>query len=179
LEMLAKTALSQAEAGADIIAPSTMIDGMIYAIRQSLNKNGYANTPIVSYGAKYASSFYGPFRDAAGSADAFHGDRKNHQMDPANSKEAELELASDVEEGADILMVKPAMAYGDIISAATKWKLPVWAYNVSGEYSMVKASATMGFADEFSLSSEILTSIKRSGADRIISYHAKDFAKNQ
>jgi porphobilinogen synthase len=177
LEWLKKTALSQAKAGADIIAPSTMIDGMIYAIRETLDEEGFINTPILSYGAKYASSFYGPFRDAAGSSDEFCGDRKNHQMDPANREEAILELKSDIAEGADILMVKPAMTYLDIISDAKELGYPVWAYNVSGEYSLVKMGARAGICDEVAMSEEILMSIKRAGADKIITYFAEDFAK--
>lgn len=178
LEWLAKTAVSQARAGADIIAPSTMIDGMISTLRKALDSEGFNNTPILSYGAKFASQFYGPFRDAAGSGDHFSGDRKNHQMDPANGREAQLELQHDALEGADLLMVKPAMAYLDVISHARQWGLPVWAYNVSGEYSMVKASAQAGHCDEKNMTREILSCIKRAGADRIITYHAKDFASS-
>lgn len=174
LELLKKTSLSQAQAGADIIAPSTMIDGMITAIRDQLDMNGFENTPILSYSSKFASQFYGPFRDAAGSGDNFEGDRKNHQMDPANGKEAQMELQHDILEGADILMVKPAMTYLDVIFQAKSFGYPVWAYNVSGEYSMVHASAKMGYSDAQLMSLEILTCIKRAGADRIISYHCKE-----
>ena len=176
LALLQKTARAQARAGADIIAPSTMIDGMITALRTALDEGGYTDMPILSYGAKYASAFYGPFRDAAGSGDNFTGDRKNHQMDPGNGKEALLELEEDINEGADMLMVKPALSYLDIIASATSFGYPVWAYNVSGEYSMVKASEKLGYGDGKALREEILTSIKRAGADRIISYHAKEFA---
>lgn len=177
LKWLAKTAVSQAKAGADIIAPSTMVDGMIGTIRNALDENGYENTPIVSYGVKYASNFYGPFRDAAGSSGEFCGNRKNHQMDYANRKEAILEMEADIEEGADVIMVKPAMTYLDIISDAEKTNLPVWAYNVSGEYSMVKASAKLGLCDEKSMVEEVLTSMFRAGADKVITYHAKDIAE--
>lgn len=177
LEWLKKTAISQAKAGADIIAPSTMVDGMIKSIREGLDASGYENIPILSYGAKYASSFYGPFRDAAGSSGQFSGDRKNHQMDPANRQEAMIELKSDIDEGADILMVKPAMTYLDIISDAKTLGYPVWAYNVSGEYALIKMGAKAGICDENAMVDETLKSIRRAGADKIITYFAEDYVK--
>jgi len=164
------------KAGADIIAPSDMMDGRIGAIRQALDANGYTNTPIMAYSAKYASAFYGPFREAAESAPKF-GDRKSYQMDPANSDEALREIALDIEEGADIIMVKPALPYLDIIRRAKdSFNIPVAAYNVSGEYSMLKAAVKNGWLDDSSIM-ESLTSIKRAGADIIITYFAKDVAK--
>ncbi len=177
LEWLKKTAVSQAKAGADIIAPSTMIDGMISSIREGLDKAGFKDTPILSYGAKYASSFYGPFRDAAGSSGEFTGNRKNHQMDPCNREEALMELKSDIDEGADILMVKPAMTYLDIISDAKTLGYPVWAYNVSGEYALIKMGAQAGICDETAMIEETLMSIRRAGADKIITYFAEDYVK--
>lgn len=177
LELLAKTAVSHAEAGADMVAPSDMMDGRVAAIRAALDMDGLANTPIMAYSAKYASSFYGPFREAADSAPAF-GDRRSYQMDPANSMEAMREISLDVDEGADIIMVKPALSYMDIIAAArAEFDYPLAAYNVSGEYSMVKAAAQKGWIDERKLTMEILTSLKRAGADLILTYHAKDAAK--
>ncbi|MBF0503882.1 MAG: porphobilinogen synthase [Candidatus Omnitrophica bacterium] len=174
LPILSKMALAHAAAGADIVAPSDMMDFRVRAIRQELNKSHFEEVGILSYAAKYASSFYGPFRDAAHSAAGF-GDRKTYQMDPANSREALKEALKDVEEGADMIMVKPALAYLDIIAVLRqKLTLPIVAYNVSGEYSMVKAAAQKGWVDEQSVVLETLTSIKRAGADIIISYHAQD-----
>ncbi len=174
LELLKKTAVSQAKAGADIIAPSGMMDGFVMAIRQGLDEAGFQDTPILSYAAKYASAYYGPFRDAAESAPQF-GDRRTYQMDPANGTEALKEVALDIAEGADMLMVKPALAYMDIIWRVKEMtNLPVAAYNVSGEYSMVKAAALNGWIDEKKVTLETLTSFKRSGADLILTYHAKD-----
>ncbi len=174
LELLKKTAVSQAQAGADIIAPSGMMDGFVTAIRQGLDEAGFQDTPILSYAAKYASAYYGPFRDAAESAPQF-GDRRTYQMDPANGTEALKEVALDIAEGADMLMVKPALAYMDIIWRVKEMtNLPVAAYNVSGEYSMVKAAALNGWIDEKKVTLETLTSFKRSGADLILTYHAKD-----
>ena len=176
LELIARTALSHAQAGADIVAPSDMMDGRVLAIRDTLDENGYADVPIMAYSAKFASAFYGPFRDAAGCAPQF-GDRSTYQMDPPNRREASREIALDVDEGADIVMVKPALSYLDIISdAKASFDVPVAAYNVSGEYCMVKAAAAADYIDERRLVLEILTSIKRAGADIIISYHAKDVA---
>jgi porphobilinogen synthase len=170
-------ALSHAQAGADIIAPSDMMDGRVRSIREALEENGFENVAIMSYAAKYASAFYGPFRDAAESAPAF-GDRKTYQMDPANAAEAMAEMALDIEEGADIVMVKPALAYLDIIyRARQRFDCPIAAYNVSGEYMMVKSSAAAGLADEQAATMEILTAIKRAGADIIITYSAKDVAR--
>jgi porphobilinogen synthase len=177
LELLAKEALSHAKAGADMVAPSDMMDGRVGAIRDILDSEGYENTPIMSYAAKYASGFYGPFREAAESTPQF-GDRRSYQMDPANSREALREVALDVEEGADIIMVKPALSYLDIISQVKQeFELPVAAYNVSGEFSMVKAAAKMGWIDGDRVMMEILTSIRRAGADMILTYHAKEAAK--
>lgn len=177
LELLARTAVSHAAAGADIIAPSDMMDGRVGAIRGALDENGYINVPIMSYSAKYASAFYGPFREAAGSAPQF-GDRKSYQMDPANSDEALREVWLDIEEGADIIMVKPALAYMDIIRRVKdEINCPLAAYNVSGEYSMVKAAAQKGWIDERRIVMESLTGIKRAGADIIITYHALDAAR--
>ncbi|MHB8138771.1 MAG: porphobilinogen synthase [Smithellaceae bacterium] len=177
LEVLAETALSQAKAGADIVAPSAMMDGQIAAIRETLDENALEDVPIMAYSAKYASSFYGPFREAAQSAPQF-GDRKSYQMDPANGDEAIREISLDVSEGADIIMVKPALAYLDIIyRAKQEFDLPLAAYNVSGEYSMIKAAAQMGWLDEEKAMLESLTAIKRAGADIIITYWAKKFAE--
>lgn len=177
LELLVKTAVSQAEAGADIIAPSNMMDGYVQAIRSGLDEAGYENVPIMAYSVKYASAFYGPFRDAAHSAPQF-GDRKTYQMDPANGREALREAEADVVEGADMLMVKPALAYMDIIRVLKdNFDLPVVAYNVSAEYSMVKAAAGHGWIDEKAIVLETLTGMKRAGADILITYHAKDAAR--
>jgi porphobilinogen synthase len=177
LELLARTAVSHAEAGADIVAPSDMMDGRVGAIRDTLDAAGFQNTAIMSYAAKYASAFYGPFRDAAESAPRF-GDRRSYQMDPANRREAAREILADVDEGADIIMVKPALAYLDIVSDARAiTDVPVAAYNVSGEYAMVKAAAANGWLDERRTVLEILTGIKRAGADLILTYHAVDAAR--
>ncbi|MCB8944333.1 MAG: porphobilinogen synthase [Ardenticatenaceae bacterium] len=177
LAVLGETAVAHAEAGADIVAPSGMMDGMVAAIRGSLDENGYQHLPIMSYAVKYASSFYGPFRDAADGAPKF-GDRKTHQMDPANAREALREAALDVAEGADFLMVKPALAYLDVIYRVKQQfpELPLAAYNVSGEYAMIKAAAANGWLEEKTAVLETLTSIKRAGADLIITYHAKEAA---
>jgi porphobilinogen synthase len=176
LELLARTALSQAKAGADMVAPSDMMDGRVAEIRQALDENGYETVPIMAYSAKYASAFYGPFREAAESAPKF-GDRKTYQMDPANVREAIREVSLDVEEGADIIMVKPALAYLDVISKVREeFDLPVAAYNVSGEYAMVKAAAQLGWMDGEKVLMEILYSIRRAGADLIITYFAKEAA---
>lgn len=177
LELLAKEAISHAKAGADMVAPSDMMDGRVEAIRLALDDEGFSEMPIMSYAAKYASAFYGPFRDAAESVPQF-GDRRSYQMDPANRREALKEVALDIEEGADIVMVKPAMTYLDIIADIREnFALPVAAYNVSGEYSMVKAAAKMGWIDEERVMMEVLTSIKRAGADIILTYFAKEAAK--
>ncbi len=177
LELLSKEALSHAKAGADIVAPSDMMDGRIAALRETLDANSFEDIPIISYAAKYSSAFYGPFREAAESTPSF-GDRKSYQMDPANRREAMKEVELDIEEGADIVMVKPAMSYMDIISDVKEnFDLPVAAYNVSGEYSMVKAAAAKGWVDETKIVMELLTSFKRAGADMILTYHAKDAAK--
>lgn len=177
LTLLAETAVSQAKAGADIIAPSNMMDGFVAAIRKGLDEAGYEDIPIMSYAVKYASSFYGPFRDAAGSAPQF-GDRKTYQMDPANRLEALREAQSDMEEGADFLIVKPALSYMDIIrDVKDRFNAPIVAYNVSGEYSMVKAAAQNGWINEKNIVLESLTSMKRAGADLIITYFAKDVVK--
>ena len=177
LEVLAETALSQARAGADMVAPSAMMDGQVAAIREALDENAFEDLPIMAYAAKYASSFYGPFREAAESAPQF-GDRKSYQMDPANADEAIREMSLDVNEGADIIMVKPALAYLDIICRAKQeFDLPVAAYNVSGEYSMIKAAAQLGWLDEERAMMESLTAIKRAGADIIITYFAPEIAK--
>jgi porphobilinogen synthase len=176
LEILGRTALTHAQAGADIVAPSGMMDGMVAAVRGALDREGYGDTAILSYAVKYASAFYGPFREAAESAPAF-GDRRQYQMDPANVREAVLEAALDEAEGADLLMVKPALAYLDVVRAVReRTQLPLLAYNVSGEYSMVKAAARAGWIDECSVVLEALTGMRRAGADAIISYHAKDVA---
>jgi porphobilinogen synthase len=177
LEVLAETAISQARAGADMVAPSAMMDGQVAAIREALDENAFEDIPIMAYAAKYASSFYGPFREAAESAPQF-GDRKSYQMDPANADEAIREISLDVGEGADIIMVKPALAYLDIICRAKQeFDLPLAAYNVSGEYSMIKAAAQMGWLDEEKAMIESLTAIKRAGADIIITYFAPQMAK--
>jgi porphobilinogen synthase len=174
LLLLARTALSHAEAGADMVAPSDMMDGRVGAIRETLDENGFTNVSIMAYAAKYASSFYGPFRDAAESAPQF-GDRRSYQMDPANTNEAMREISLDIEEGADIIMVKPALSYLDVIRRASReFDLPLAAYNVSGEYSMIKAAAEKGWLDGERVMMEVLTSIKRAGADIIITYFAKD-----
>jgi len=177
LELVKKTAVSQAEAGADIIAPSGMMDGFVQAARSALDEAGFPETPILSYAAKYASAYYGPFRDAADSAPQF-GDRRTYQMDPANAREALKEVRLDIHEGADMLMVKPGLAYMDIIwQVKQASELPVAVYNVSGEYSMVKAAALNGWVDEERVVLETLTSFKRAGADMILTYHAKDAAR--
>ena len=177
LELLAKTAISQAAAGADIVAPSDMMDGRVGALRTQLDAEGYSETPIIAYSAKFASAFYGPFREAAESTPAF-GDRRSYQMDPANSDEAVREALLDVEEGADVVMVKPALPYLDVIRRVKEATLlPVAAYNVSGEYAMLKAAAAAGYLDERSAVLESLTGIRRAGADIVITYHAKDVAK--
>lgn len=177
VELLAKEALTHAEAGADMVAPSDMMDGRVSAIRKILDTNGFQNVPIMSYSAKYASGFYGPFREAAESAPKF-GDRKSHQMDPSNSDEALREIALDLQEGADIVMVKPALAYLDVIyRAKQEFKVPIAAYQVSGEYSMIKAAGLNGWIDEQRIMLETLTAIKRAGADLILTYFAKDAAK--
>lgn len=176
LTLLSKASVSLAKAGADMIAPSDMMDGRVEAIRTALDENGFVNTPIMAYSAKYASAYYGPFRDAAGSAPSF-GDRKTYQMDYRNAKEAMIECQSDIDEGADIIMIKPALAYLDVIKdASNRFDTPIAAYNVSGEYSMVKAAAQNGWIDEKKIVLETLTSIKRAGADIIITYHAIDVA---
>jgi porphobilinogen synthase len=176
LEILGRVAVTHAAAGADIVAPSGMTDGMVRAIRSALDANGYAERGILSYAVKYASAFYGPFREAADSAPAF-GDRQQYQMDPANVREAVLEAALDESEGADLLMVKPALAYLDVVRAIRELTLlPLVAYNVSGEYSMVKAAARLGWIDERRVVLETLIGMRRAGADAIISYHAKDVA---
>ena len=177
IEVLAETALSHAKAGADMVAPSAMMDGQIGAIREVLDESGYETVPIMAYAAKYASCFYGPFREAAESAPQY-GDRKSYQMDPANSDEAIREMTLDVEEGADILMVKPALPYLDIIRRAKEeFDLPIAAYNVSGEFSMIKAAANLGWLDGERAMMESLVSIKRAGADIIITYFAQEAAK--
>jgi porphobilinogen synthase len=177
LELLARTAVSHARAGADIVAPSDMMDGRVGAIRAELDAEGFSDTAILAYSAKFASAFYGPFREAAGSAPAF-GDRRGYQLDPANGREALREALLDADEGADMLMVKPALAYGDLIGAIKRaTRLPVAAYNVSGEYAMVKAAAAAGYMEERATVCEILTSLHRAGADIVISYHSKDAAQ--
>ncbi|MFQ5815382.1 MAG: porphobilinogen synthase, partial [Candidatus Hydrothermarchaeaceae archaeon] len=177
LELLAKSALSHAEAGADIVAPSDMMDGRVGEIRRALDDGGYSDTIIMSYAAKYASSFYGPFREAAESTPDF-GDRRDYQMDARNTDEALQEVYLDIQEGADIVMVKPALAYLDVIHRVkNEFRVPTAAYNVSGEYSMVKAAGREGFIDERKIVLEILTSIKRAGADMILTYHTKDVAR--
>ncbi len=177
LELLAKAAVAHAEAGADMVAPSAMMDGQVAAIRDALDSGGFEQTPIMAYSAKYASAFYGPFRVAAQSAPQF-GDRKGYQMDPASIKQAMREISQDIEEGADLVMVKPALAFLDVLSAARDaFGHPMAAYNVSGEYAMVKAAAGNEWIDGKRVTTEILTSIKRAGADIIISYHAKEIAR--
>ena len=177
LELLARTAVSQARAGADVIAPSDMMDGRVGAIRAALDEDGLAEVPVMACSAKFASAFYGPFREAAGSTPA-SGDRRGYQMDPGNAREAVREVLLDVEEGADVVMVKPALAYLDVIRrVADATTLPVAAYNVSGEYAMVKAAAREGLLDERATVLETLTAIRRAGADIVISYHAKDAAR--
>jgi porphobilinogen synthase len=177
LALLARMAVSHAKAGAHVVAPSDMMDGRVGAIREALDEAGFASLPVLSYAAKYASAFYGPFREAADSAPQF-GDRRGYQMDPANVREALREVSLDIEEGADIVMVKPALPYLDVIRAVAETSdRPVAAYNVSGEYAMVKAAAARGWVDEDRMMREILTSIRRAGADVILTYHAKDFAR--
>ena len=177
LPLLAKTAVSYAKAGADIIAPSDMMDSRVRAIREALDENGFVQIPIMAYSAKFASAFYGPFRDAAHSVPGF-GDRKTYQMDPANGREAMREVEEDLLEGADMIIAKPAMAYMDIIrDITTTYNIPVAAYNVSGEYSMVKAAAEKGWINEKKIVMEIMTGLKRAGAKMIITYHALDVAK--
>lgn len=177
LDLLARTAVSHAAAGADVVAPSDMMDGRVGAIRQALDREGFSDTPLLSYAAKYASAFYGPFREAADSAPQF-GDRRTYQMDPANRREALKEVEQDIAEGADMIMVKPALSYLDIVrEVRDSTHLPVAAYNVSGEYAMVKAAAQNGWLDERATALEILLSIKRAGADFILTYHAKDAAR--
>jgi porphobilinogen synthase len=176
LELLVKSAVSHAAAGADIVAPSDMMDGRVGVIRQALDDQGFINTPILSYAAKYASAFYGPFRDAAESVPSF-GDRRSHQMDPANRREAFLEIEADLEEGADGIIIKPAMTYLDVVSGAReRYDVPIAAYNVSGEYAMIKAAARNGWIDEQRVILETMTSMKRAGANLIITYHAKEVA---
>ena len=176
LELLAQTAVSHAGAGADMVCPSDMMDGRVGAIRQALDKDGFQHIPILSYAAKYASAFYGPFREAAGSVPQF-GDRRSYQMDPPNWREALREVEQDIAEGADMVMVKPALAYLDIVQRMRQAvSCPIAAYNVSGEYAMVKAAAQQGWIDEREIVTEILTAIKRAGADLIITYHAKEAA---
>jgi porphobilinogen synthase len=176
LELLGRTAVSHAEAGADVVAPSDMMDGRVAALREALDDAGFEQTPILSYAAKYASAFYGPFREAAESTPAF-GDRRGYQMDPANVREALRECEQDVAEGADVLMIKPAMPNLDIIRAVREdFDLPLAAYNVSGEYAMLKAAAAKGWLDERQAAVETLTAIKRAGADFIVSYWAKELA---
>ena len=177
LELLARTAVSHAQAGADLVAPSAMMDGQVWAIRQALNEQGYTDLPIMGYAAKYASAFFGPFRVAADSTPQF-GDRRSYQMDPANARMAMREIESDIAEGADIVMVKPALSYLDVIrQARDRFDHPLAAYNVSGEYSMVKAASGQGWVEEKNVTLELLTAIKRAGANIILSYHAKDVAR--
>ncbi len=177
LELLAKEAVSHAKAGADMVAPSDMMDGRVEAIREALDEEGYEMVPVMSYAAKYASAFYGPFREAAESTPEF-GDRRSYQMDPPNRREALKEVELDIEEGADVVMVKPALSYLDIISDVKEsFDVPVAAYNVSGEYSLLHAAAKMGWVDYERVMMEVLVSIKRAGADLVLTYHAKDAAK--
>jgi porphobilinogen synthase len=177
LKLLAKMSLSHAESGADMVAPSDMMDGRVQAIREALDQSGFEDIPIMSYAAKHASGFYGPFREAAESTPQF-GDRKSYQMDPANAREAMREVWLDVQEGADIIMVKPALPYLDIIRAVREeFNIPVGAYNVSGEYAMIKAAAERGWLEEERVMMEVLTAIKRAGADLILTYFAKDAAR--
>ncbi len=178
LELLARTAVSHAEAGADLVAPSDMMDGRVAAIREALDEGGFGETPIMAYSAKYASSFYGPFREAAGSTPQF-GDRRSYQMDPANVVEALREVALDIDEGADIVMVKPALPYLDVVSRVkAEFGLPLAAYSVSGEYAMIRAAGTLGWLDEERAMMEALVSIRRAGADLVITYFAKDAARH-
>ena len=177
LELLARVALSHVEAGADMVAPSAMMDGQVAAIRANLDGQGFSRIPIMAYSAKYASAFFEPFREAVESAPRF-GHRRGYQMDPANAREAMREIEQDIQEGADIIMVKPALAYLDVIAQARgEFHCPLAAYNVSGEYAMVKAAARNGWLDEKRAALEVLTAIKRAGADFIITYHAKDAAR--
>jgi porphobilinogen synthase len=177
LELLVRTAVSHVEAGADVVAPSDMMDGRVGAIREALDDRSFETTPILAYSAKYASAFYGPFREAADSTPAF-GDRRGYQMDPANVREALREAELDIEEGADAIMIKPALPYLDVIRAVREsFDVPVAAYNVSGEYAMVKAAAQAGWLDERQAALESLTAIKRAGADLIVSYWTKDLAQ--
>ncbi|MGN6033638.1 MAG: porphobilinogen synthase, partial [Thermomicrobiales bacterium] len=177
IPLLARTAVSHARAGADIVAPSDMMDGRVAWIRNALDEAGFPEIPVMSYAAKYASAYYGPFREAAGSTPAF-GDRRSHQMDPGNAQEAMREIAIDLDEGADLIIVKPALAYLDILrTARARFEVPFVAYNVSGEYAMIKAAAERGWIDEQRIVLETLLSMKRAGADRIITYHAKDAAR--
>lgn len=177
LPVLARTAVSHAAAGADIVAPSDMMDGRVAAIRAALDRAGYTSTPVMSYAAKYASAYYGPFRDAAESTPAF-GDRRSHQMDPGNAREAMREIAIDLDEGADAVIVKPALSYLDIIrSARDAFDVLITAYNVSGEYAMIKAASRLGWIDERRMTLETLLSMKRAGAERIITYHAREAAR--
>jgi porphobilinogen synthase len=177
IEVLAGISVSQAKAGADIVAPSAMMDNQVLAIRNALDSTGYSSTPIMSYSSKYASAFYGPFREAAGSTPNF-GDRKSYQMDFSNVREALREVAIDVDQGADIIMVKPALSYLDVIRAVrSKFSLPLAAYSVSGEYSMIRAAAMNGWLSEERIINEVMCSIKRAGADVIITYFAKDYAR--
>lgn len=177
LPLLARTAVSHAAAGADIVAPSDMMDGRVVVIRAALDAAGFPNVPVMSYAAKYASAYYGPFREAAESTPAF-GDRRSHQMDPGNAREALREIAIDLEEGADLIIIKPALSYLDIIHAARDtFDVPITAYNVSGEYAMIKAAARLGWIDEERVTLETLLSMKRAGAGRIMTYHAKDAAR--
>jgi porphobilinogen synthase len=177
LEWLTASAVSHARAGADVVAPSDMMDGRVGAIRKALDAEGFSNTPILSYAAKYASSFYGPFREAAESAPQ-SGDRRSHQMDPANAREAMREIELDIEEGADMIMVKPALSYLDIIRRAReRWDIPIAAYQVSGEFSMIMAAARNGWIDRDRIMMETLTSIRRAGADFVLTYFAKDAAR--
>ena len=177
LEVLAKTALSHVQAGADMVAPSDMMDGRVAAIRAALDEHGYTGTPIMAYSAKYASAFYGPFRSAAGSAPSF-GDRKGYQMDPHNGREALKECALDIEEGADIIMVKPALSYLDVIrECSDAYDLPMCAYSVSGEYAMIKAAAAAGLIDEYRIMCESALSVFRAGANMLITYYAKELAQ--
>jgi len=177
LELLSRMALSHLEAGADVVAPSDMMDGRVGAIRHTLDEHGFNSTPIMAYSAKYASGFYGPFREAAGSSPQF-GDRRSYQMDPANVREALREIDLDIAEGADIVMVKPALAYLDVIQRVREHcDLPIAAYNVSGEYAMIKAAAQRGWIDERRIVMEVLTGIRRAGADMIITYFAPEVAQ--
>ena len=177
IELLARVAVVQAEAGVDIVAPSDMMDGRVAAIRAALDENGYVETPILSYAAKYASAYYGPFRDAAESTPSF-GDRRSHQMDPGNAREAYAEIAADIAEGADAIMLKPAMTYLDVIAGAReRFDVPLFAYNVSGEYSMIRAAGRAGWIDERRVTLETLMAMKRAGAGQIITYHAKQAAR--